>query len=199
MFKLKKRIITGVFSLTLAIVLSGCGEIDEVSPDKEVLGNPNASVSVQIYSDLECPACAQASTFLDVLIEKFPDQLKITYHHFPLESIHPDAFGAAVAAECAGKQGKFWKFVKYAYKFQKELDTKNLKKHALNLALDTDAFNTCLDNDETADLVKADLKSSLRQGIKGTPSFSVNGKVLKLGSGQEEIIKAIDDALKVDL
>lgn len=183
-----------VFLFGLILLLSACVPAAS-SPNKEYLGNPNAQIEFQIYSDLECPACAQASSFTDVLLEKFGDQIKISFYHFPLESIHPDAFGAAVAAECAGEQNAFWKYVKYAYKFQDQLDTQNLKKHALNLGLDTEKFNLCLDNQATMEIVKADLKRSLNLGLKGTPSFAINGEVLEFGIKPKDILKLVEEKI----
>ena len=176
------------------IIVSACSDVEQ-STQKEYLGNPNAQTEVQIYSDLECLACAKASNFTDVLLENFGDDLKITFHHFPLESIHPHAFGAAVASECAGKQGAFWKYIKYVYNFQDQLDTQSLKKHALNLSLDTDAFNTCVDNQATAEIVKEDLKRSLKLGLKGTPSFGINGEIIELGTSAEEMLKLVEEAI----
>lgn len=187
--KMKSLIL--VFSF---LFLAGCGS--QVSNhQREVLGNPEAPLSFQVYSDIECPACAKASVFLDLLVEKYGDQIKITYHHFPLEQIHQYAFGAAVAAECAGQQGQFWKYVKYIYQFQDQLDTKNLKKHALNLALNTESFNQCIDTQATANIVKSDLKEALALKLEGTPTFSINGEKLPFGATPEEVIQKIDEFL----
>ncbi len=191
---MKLKFILPLFAFV--IFLTACDNSADQPVNKEYLGNSESKVDVQIYSDIECPACSRASNFTDVLLENYEDQIKISFHHFPLESIHPHAFGAAVAAECAGKQGAFWKYVKYVYRFQDQLDTKNLKKHAINLALDTEAFNTCVDNQETADIVKSDLQRALQMGLRGTPTFAINGEVVKSGSSYEDIFLLIDAAIK---
>lgn len=180
--------------IAFAIMLAACGKTDQPN-DKEYLGNPDAKTELQIYSDIQCPACARASDLTDTLLEKFPEEVKISFYHFPLESIHPHAFGAAVAAECAGEQGKMWKYVKYAYKFQGQLDTQNLKKHAINLGLDTEKFDTCVDDQATAEIVKADLKRSLSLGLNSTPSFAINGEVVDFKTF-EELLRLIEVAVE---
>jgi len=189
---MKLKTVFLVFCLTL--VLSACDNSAIQTRKREYLGNPQAFVEIQIYSDLQCPACSRASIFTDALLEKYEDQIKISFHHFPLETIHPNAFGAAVAAECAGQQESFWQYIKYAYNFQNELDTKGLKKHALNLGLNTEKFNTCIDNQSTASLVKADLQESLQMNLRGTPSFVINGDILEIKT-YEDIYTKIDAEL----
>ena len=181
-------------SLAMMLVLAGCGQNNQPT-NKEYLGNPDAKTDVQIYSDIECPACSRASNFTDVILEEFGDDVKISFHHFPLESIHPHAFGAAVAAECAGEQDALWKYVKYAYKFQDQLDTQSLKKHAVNLGLDTEKFDVCIDNQATAENVKSDLQRALRLGLQGTPSFAINGEVVELGTNPDDMLKMIEESI----
>ncbi len=77
-----------------------------VSNADHTLGASHAPVTVVEYGDFECPNCKQAAPAVKLLLERFAGRIRFAYRHFPLEEVHPHAFGAAVAAEAAGGQGK---------------------------------------------------------------------------------------------
>ncbi|MET0534010.1 MAG: thioredoxin domain-containing protein, partial [Steroidobacter sp.] len=72
------------------------------------LGPDHAPVTIVEYGDFECPTCKQAAPALKLLLQHFPEEVRLVFRHFPLESVHPHALMAAEVAEVAGAQGKFW-------------------------------------------------------------------------------------------
>jgi len=140
-----------------------------------ILGNADADISIIEFSDFQCPFCARA--FSGSLAEfKQSDYFKngevnLVYKHLPLTSIHPFAQKAAEASECANRQEKFWEYHDTLFNNQQSLDVDSLKSYAVQLSLDTNAFNTCLDNDEAAAKVRKDLGEATAAGGRGTPYF----------------------------
>lgn len=109
---------------------------------------------------------------------------------------------SAYAAECANRQGKFWEyheklFTQFTTAFAGSYSKANLKKYAAELGLDTAAFNKCIDNDETASVIQADIAEAQRTGIRGTPTFMINGRQLNIRSlDVSEFARTFDALLK---
>jgi protein-disulfide isomerase len=104
---------------------------------------------------------------------------RVIYYNFPI--IGPDSESAAQAAECAADQNKFWTYADYLFAHQDgensgALSPKNLKKFAVQLGLNSDAFNTCLDSGKYAALVNQQKAQGEQQGVMATPTFFINGK-----------------------
>src|SRR6202795_1462442 len=77
-------------------------------PTDHLEGSEHARVTVVEYGDFECPSCKVAATTPALLLERFPNQVRFIFRHFPLVEAHPHALLAAEAAEAAGAQLKFW-------------------------------------------------------------------------------------------
>jgi protein-disulfide isomerase len=142
-----------------------------------VLGDKNAEITIVEFSDFQCPFCARAA---DGAIADFKNsdyfkngEVNLVYKHFPLNSIHPQAQKAAEASECANQQGKFWEYHDLLFANQQSLDDASLKAYASDLGLDTNAFNSCLDNDAAAAKVRKDLGEATAAGGRGTPYFVI--------------------------
>ena len=165
----------------LALVLAGCSGNSAPRASQPTLGNPNASVVVEEFSDLQCPACGLISPQVKQVVEANPNIAQLRYFHFPLPQ-HPYAFKAAEAAECALDQGKFWDYVGLTFQNQKNLNFDSLYSMAKTLGLDESKFKECLDSGSKKDLVKADLGEGYRRGVRATPTIYVNGQEARFTS-----------------
>ncbi|MBP9747465.1 DsbA family protein [Patescibacteria group bacterium] len=149
--------------------------------DKEfVKGNKNAKVTLIEYSDFECPFCKRFVPTVEQALKDFPNDVRVVYRHFPLRSIHPNAQKAGEAAECAGKLGgggKFWEMHDKLFAAP-SLTVDGMKAMAKEIGLDQGKFNTCLDNNETAEKVNADFNEGGASGVEGTPATFVNGTLV---------------------
>lgn len=152
-------------------------QLNPVTPDDHILGNPNAKVVMVEYSDLECPFCKAFQTTLHQIMNKYGANGDVAwvYRHFPLTELHPKAPKEAEAAECANEQGgndKFWQFVDGVYAVTPSnngLDPSELPKIAGQIGLNVDAFNTCLNSGKYADKVAAERADAIKAGGQGTP------------------------------
>ncbi|TSC59263.1 MAG: DSBA oxidoreductase [Candidatus Peregrinibacteria bacterium Greene0416_62] len=157
-------------------------------------GNPSAAVTVVEFADLQCPACQSAhSQITTPLLEKYGTQIRFTFKHFPLRSLHRYALEAAMASECSADQGKFWEYVDQVYAEQKKLDLDQLSVWAKALGLDQDLFDRCMQTKIKRSTVLADYEEGQELGVTGTPTYFVNGK--KVESGFDTLSAAIEEAL----
>jgi protein-disulfide isomerase len=141
-----------------------------------VKGAPTARVAIIEFSDYECPFCARhALNTLPELAKEYIDTGKIRYvfRNLPLESIHPNAMRAAVAAECAGEQGKYWQLHDRMFANQRALDATSLVNHAKAEGLDVTRFQLCLSIDKYAPKIRADQTESARVGQPAPRRFSL--------------------------
>ena len=137
-------------------------------------GNPDAKITVVEFSDFQCPYCSRASGAVEELIKAYPNDVKVYFLHFPL-SFHEQAMPAAIAAQCANQQGKFWELHDKIFENQRTLAGDQYAGWAKDVGLDVTKFEACVKDPESEKLVKADVEQGEAAGVQGTPSFYVNG------------------------
>lgn len=152
------------------------------------IGPAEAANVMAIFSDFECPACAQWAEGLKPTIETYKDRVKFFFKHLPLP-MHPKAKGAAIAAEAAGRQGKFWEFHDLLFENNTTLGTELYPQLAGQLSLDVARFKKDLQDKELSDRVMRDFKEAERARVRGTPSIFLNGQLADIGHpGQVETL-----------
>ena len=171
----------------------------EVSHDPSRLrGNPDAPVTIVEFSDFECPYCQSVQPTLHELMTKYAGKVRLSYRDFPLREIHPNAEGAAVAARCAGEQGKFWEYHDLLFKNRNKLDPTSLKEHAHALKLDENQFGKCIESGKFRQSVQEDLDAGMKAGVSGTPGFFINGVALSGAQPLAAFEEIIDSELKLN-
>ena len=166
-----------------------------VAPDDPVLGGANAPVTVVEFSDFQCPFCQRVMPTLKRLRETYGDRVRIVWKDFPLTSIHPQAFKAAEAGQCAREQGKFWEFHDRLFTNQQALQPEFLKKYAADTGLDAAKFDACLDTAKYAERVQQQMGVGTSLGVSSTPSIFVNGRLLNGAQPYETFAAVIDEEL----
>lgn len=180
-----------LFALT--VFLTACGETEVSS--RQPKGNPNASVLVEEFADLQCPACSAAhSRIVEPLLDKYGKDIRFEHHHFPLRSIHRFALDASEMSECAADQGKFWEYVEIAFTNQADLSLESIVTWAEEIGLDVNKAERCWKSHSKRDTVLADYKEGRDREVNGTPSFFVNGE--RVETGFDTLSEAIDKALE---
>jgi protein-disulfide isomerase len=140
-----------------------------------IRGPADAPITLVEYGDFECPFCGMAYPVVRELRRRLGDRLRVVFRYFPLRNEHPHAQHAAEAAEAAAAQGKFWEMHDLLFEHQQALDDADLIRYAAELGLDTDRFRRELTEHRYRDRVQEDLLSGLHSGVRGTPTFFVNG------------------------
>jgi len=162
-----------------------------VSKTDHAQGNLDADLVIIEYGDYQCPYCGAAYPILKELMKEFGSQIKFVFRNFPLSEMHEYARAAALAAEAANLQGKFWEMHDAIYENQEDLNEAFLLELAEKLKLDLPKFKKDIESTELADRVDADFESGVVSGVNGTPSFYVNGK--KFDGGAEDLIELLKE------
>lgn len=170
-----------------------------VSDDDYVLGNPNAAVTIIEYSDYECPFCARFHPTIKNVIADYADDVQFVYRHFPLQSIHPNAERAAVAAECIGEQAGaegFYAFNDIAFEDPSvELTAAGLADAAGQIrGVNVGEFETCLSENRYLSKVRAQQQGGVSAGVTGTPGTFINGQLVS-GAVPESNLRQIIDGI----
>jgi protein-disulfide isomerase len=159
-----------------------------------VRGNPDASVTLEEYGDFQCPPCGMFAAFLQQLEKEYDSRLRVVFRNFPL-SMHEHAREAALAAEAAGLQGRFWEMHDVLYREQ-EAWTKapNVREmfesYAGTIGLDLDKFRKDMDGEEVKARVDADRQRGESLGIQITPTLFINNQPLDRERKNPEGIRA---------
>lgn len=149
-----------------------------VKEDSYKTSSASAAVTLVNFGDFQCPACGAYYTVVKQLESKYKDSLTVVFRHFPL-NIHPNAVPAALAAEAAGKQGKFWEMHDKLYETQSEWSeekkaTDMFATYAKELGLDVELFKKDSSDPEVQKKINRDVSDGNALGINSTPSFYVN-------------------------
>lgn len=159
------------------------------------------AVTLVEFADIQCPACRTYNPVLKEVLAAYPDRVKIVFKHFPLISIHPNAMPAAIAAEAAGKQNKFFEFADLAYERQGEWSglanpQQKFEEYAKTIGLNIEQFRKDQTDPEIEKAINTEREEGIANGVNSTPTFFLEGQRLQVSSSLDEFKKAIDEALK---
>jgi protein-disulfide isomerase len=159
------------------------GKIFFTAGTSPVQGSKDAPLTIVEFADFQCPFCERF--FSDTLSQIQHDyidtgKVKLVYRDFPLQSIHPNAFAASLAAQCANEQGKFWEYHDLLFSDQQTWAplnsvnaTNTFKQYALDLKLDSPSFDSCLDSAKYQDVIKQNQQEGISYHVTGTPTFFI--------------------------
>ena len=167
-----------------------------ITKDTHTKGSENAKVFLVEFSDFQCPACKAFKAEVDLITEKHKDNIYFAYRHFPLDQ-HPFGYKAALAAETAGGQGKFWEMYNLLFQDQENLSDQLITDYAKKLGLDLDRFEKEIKEEKYRNLILQDKEFAMKANVNSTPTFFLNGKKLSLFS-YEELGKKVEEALNAE-
>ena len=158
-------------------------------------GSVNAPVTVVMFSDFQCSACSATHPVLQEVLKSYGDKIRFVVRDFPLVQIHENAYNAALAANAANAQGKFFEYTEILYRNQAKLDEASLIEYAAQAGLNVKQFEADLKSKKFAPDVEKDIADGKTLGISGTPTIYVNGVKVR-GYTPEVFRRAIDSALR---
>lgn len=177
----------GSAAATAPVVVQGLDDPGTLMAKAEgiAVGNPDAPVTMIVFSDYQCPGCATFAARVKPQLEANEvkaGKVRIIYYDLPLTSIHQHSFLAARAARCAGDQGKYWEYHAQLFSrqsdwaFQRSAPLAKFKGYATDVGLDQTAFESCLQSDKYAETVTANAHLAQQLGVNGTPTVIINGR-----------------------
>jgi len=153
---------------------------------------PNAVVEIIEFSDFQCPFCSRVNPTLKQLKTEYGDKIKVTFLHQPL-GFHQNAKPAAIAAEAARKQGKFWEMHDKLFANQQALTPADFERYAGEIGLNVEQFKKDYADPTLAAIVDQHQSIANAVGATGTPAFFINGKNLRGAQPVEEFKKLVDE------
>jgi protein-disulfide isomerase len=157
------------------------------------MGSPDAKVVVIAFSDFECPYCGRfAREVLPELKKEYIDtgHVQFVFKHLPLTNIHPRAMPAAIAAECAAQQGKFWEFHDRLFEDLENVRVDSFASAMSNLGGSADQFDKCIERSGSRQAT-ADLAEARRMSLTGTPTVLLG---IPVGGGRIQVSKVVRGA-----
>ena len=151
------------------------------------LGNPNAPIQIEEFTDFQCPFCGKAHHVMLQLVGKYPDKIRLTHRDYPLDQacnpninrpFHPDACRAAAYGRCAAKENRFWRLDEAMFLHNKDLQKENLAVYASEAGLNLRKLEACVADPKTNEEILGDINEAHGRGVTATPTFFVNGEMI---------------------
>ena len=158
-----------------------------------IQGPATAPVTLVEYGDYECPYCAQAYLITKEIQERLGDKLRFVFRNFPITKIRPHAYETALAAEAAAAQGKFWEMYNYLFKHGQEVTNDSLRRSAASLGLNLTKFDSEFYKRMYSNHIDEDIQSGNNSGVKGTPTFFINGELYDGSWDLDSLLGALDE------
>ncbi len=167
---------------------------DTAAENVPVKGSEKAQITIIEYSDFQCPYCSRGAELMQEVLKRYPEKVKIAFKNNPL-NFHNMALPAAKAALAAHKQGKFWEYHDLLFQNSAKLSEELFSKFAQDLKLDMTKFEADRKSEEIAKQVETEMNKAKELGLNGTPSFVVNGVIVRGIKGIDYFAKIIDRLL----
>lgn len=147
-----------------------------IDPSDPVLGDARAEIKIVEFGDFLCPVCQKSYSVIRELQASDPRNIRVYWRNLP--SISEDSIKFMKASECAHLQGKFWPFHDRMFQLQETIQISQINELAGQIGLNMDLFTECYNNDTMLNKIKYDVDLADRLGVRGTPTFFVNGYVV---------------------
>lgn len=206
------KILTGIAVITVALVVGAVFFLSKsekpvvadlsklVKEDSLKISTDSAKVTLVEFGDYQCPACAIAHPGIKKVISDFPGEINFVFRHFPL-SQHKNAEIAARAVEAANLQGKVWEMHNKLYESQPEWENEAnaieiLKKYAGEFGMDTQKFDSDINNDVIKQKIRSDISDGNALGVNSTPTLFFNSQLYKKTYSYQDLKEEVESRLK---
>lgn len=173
------------------------GNTSVLTGDDPFFGVLGAPITIVAFEDFECQYCRESFPVIRRILSEYQDKIYFVYRDFPVIDIHPHAQKAAEAGECAHEQEKFWPYHDKIFQNQPRLSDDDLLSYARQAGLDMEEFKECFESRKYTDEVQEDFAAGVRAGVRGTPTFFVNGRKIEgviPYDAFKEIMRRVTDA-----
>lgn len=159
-------------------------------------GGKDAKVKIVEFSDFQCPFCTRAAATVNELKKIYGNKIQVAFKHYPLP-MHQQAKPASEASMCINEQSsdKFWKYHDKLFANADKLGDEDLKKYAKEVGADVKKFEECYSSKKYAKAVEADMEYGNKLGVRSTPTFFVNGRLVQGAQPIENFREIIDEEL----
>lgn len=162
-----------------------------ISDFDPALGSKKAEVNIVYFSDFKCNYCQKQENVIKQIIDNYKNEVRLIWKDYPESDIYSESFKAAIAARCAQEQGKFWQYHDLLYENENSFNKDLFISLAQEAGLKTDLFSKCLDDIETAQLIKDNILEAQALDINGIPFIYINNQEVMGEVSYEDLEKMI--------
>jgi protein-disulfide isomerase len=160
-------------------------------------GPENAELTLVEFGDYQCPSCGAYHPFVKEILNRYPKQVRLEFHHFPLISIHPNSMAASKAAEAAGEQGHYWEMHDALFEYQTQWSDKPDPKPifaaiANRIGINGTILVQRMDAPEFQQRILQDVERGNKANIQAVPTFFINGQEVHIKLGMEDFVQVIE-------
>ena len=163
-------------------------------------GPENAAITLVEFGDYQCPSCKAYHPVVLELLSRYPQQLRLEFHHYPLVSIHGNSMAASLAVEAAGQQGRYWEMHDLVFEHQEEWSkSSNPEQNFLALAgsagLNQNVFMQAMRSPQLQDRVLQDVVRARDANVEAVPTFFINGQKISVPLSISAFVDVIEQHL----
>jgi protein-disulfide isomerase len=164
-------------------------------------GPENAQVTLVEFGDYQCPSCAAYHPFVKEILNRYPTQLRLEFHHFPLITIHPNAMAASKAVEAAGEQGHYWEMHDAIFEYQPQWssapDPKPIFAAIANrIGINGTILVQTMENPRIQERILQDVQQGDKSRVQAVPTFFIDGQQVHVNLSMEDFVQVIESRLK---
>jgi len=164
-------------------------------------GPEAAKVTLVEFGDYQCPSCAAYHPFVKEILNRYPSQVRLEFHHFPLVSIHPNALAAAKAVEAAGEQGHYWEMHDAIFEYQPQWSSMPDPRPAFTAIANRIGINgtilvQTMDSPRIQERILKDVEQGDKAKIQAVPTFFIDGQQVHINLSMEDFVQTIEARLK---
>lgn len=199
--KVSLYVVAPLFGLLVLFTLLSQGPTyspSELADTDHIRGDQSTPVTITVYADFQCPACAQENQLMSRAWPAISNKAHVVFRHFPITSTHPNAWQASLYAEAASRQDRFWEIHDYLFLNQglwgpasdplSEFDS-----YALELNLDVERLHADMDADDVVEKVRNDQRGGTAAGVRSTPTIFINGSLASVTT-VTRLVELVDEA-----
>jgi protein-disulfide isomerase len=166
-----------------------------------IRGNPEAAVTLEEFGDFECPSCKSVAMFLDQVIKEYHPRVRLIFRNFSLAK-HQHARDAALAAEAAGLQGRYWEMHDMLFQDQAVWSSATdpgtlFDSYAEALGLDLNQFRKDVKSEKVRERINSDQARAKSLGVKVAPTLFIDKRTVDWSNDTLETVhRLIDEAVK---
>jgi protein-disulfide isomerase len=165
-----------------------------------IRGPENAEVTLVEFGDYQCPSCAAYHPFVKEILNRYPKQVRLEFHHFPLISIHPNSMAASKTAEAAGEQGHYWEMHDALFEYQTQWanqpDPKPVFAAIANkIGINGTILVQTMDSPKFQERILMDVEQGDKAKIQAVPTFFIKGQQVHINLSMEDFVRVIEGQL----
>ena len=161
------------------------------------LASEKAELTLVEFGDYQCPSCGAYHPFVKEILERYPKQLRLEFHHFPLITIHPNSMAAAKAVEAAGEQGHYWEMHDALFEYQTQWASQPDPKPvfaalASRIGINGAILVQTMESPQLQDRILKDVQRGDDVKIDAVPTFFINGERIHIKLSMEDFVQVIE-------